>query len=159
MDINQIIILIVAALFLFNGGKVLVGLVENLAYFQMSKNWPSVTGKVTKSEIRTVYVRGRNGVQTKFLPDVTYSYSINLEPFTSTRIFWGTPISKEHLETNQIVERFPTDSNVTIYYHPDKPHKSVLDRNETNLLWSGLFVSMTMLIGGIIFVTLYFYTR
>ena len=148
MDTKEIFALILAVVFLFNGGKVLVGVIEHFAYFQMSKNWPSVSGKVTKSEIRPVYVRGRSGVKTLFLPDVTYSYSVNLEPFTSTQIFWGKPNSKEYPKIAQIVESFPIESNVTVYYHPEKPYKSVLDRNETKLLWSNFFVSMPMLILG-----------
>ncbi|MCP4143625.1 MAG: DUF3592 domain-containing protein [Chloroflexi bacterium] len=152
METNDIFYLVLAALSLFNGGKVLIGFIEHFIYFQMSKKWPSVTGKVTKSEIKKVSVQVGNRVTTQFLPDVTYSYSVNLEPFTSTQIFWGKPTSKEYPKISGIVERFPIDSIVTIYYHPDKPFKSVLDRNETSLLRSNFFASTPMLILGIIFI-------
>lgn len=104
--------------------------------------WPSVTGQVTAVETDTVWLAGRfprmvNAVR------VVYEYRVGDELFSSDQVNNNAvPVEVESLEGARLLATYPAGAAVTVYYDPDDPAQSVLERAPT----SGAFMAgLTML--------------
>lgn len=88
-----------------------------------SDSWPKVQGVITKSEIKNVLV-GR----TQFKPLVEYTYTVNGSDYSSNWINIGNLFKdrKGKNEAIEIVNKFSSNSNVSIYYDSNNPIRSVL---------------------------------
>lgn len=92
---------------------------------QAALNWPSTHGTVTKSRVQV-----SGGEYTTVTPHVEYQYDIGGTMYASTRIRAGDAImTKTTAESAyDIVERYPVGAEVVVYYNPDNPAESALER-------------------------------
>jgi hypothetical protein len=115
-----------------------------------SKNWPTVQGKITKSEFS---YRKRH-----YTPEIKYNYSVNGKEFTSEKIALGikdseTSISKVYSKS---LERFPKDKIVNVYYAPANPENAVLEPGINNGNFLYYVLSIVSALSGIFLITNYF---
>jgi len=100
-----------------------------------SRNWPITEGKVVHS-----------GVQAH--------HSTDDEGDTST--IQGTRRSFTDMRTNsvrraeQILARYPQDSSVTVYHHPDEPSLSVLEPGVEWWMYALMLIVLGLLVFGIL---------
>jgi hypothetical protein len=92
-----------------------------------SYRWPHVTGRIISSVARSKLMRGRHGGE--FLanwPDVHYEYVQGDRRFISDRImFTHRGFSKS--ATRRLVEKYPVDKVISVYFDPRNPESAVLE--------------------------------
>ena len=92
---------------------------------QASQNWVATTGKVIKSRVEVT-----GGDEASVDPRVIYEYTVAGQQYQGGQIragdqFWYVRSSQEAYE---IVDRYPEGAMVTVYYDPDNPGESSLER-------------------------------
>ncbi len=104
------------------GGVIAGSVLVDLRTAKRSAAWPQVKGKVLTSRVSR-----REG---SYSVRLEYEYAVDGVQYTSDRIKFGATVTvgsgKE--EANAITERYPVGSEVTVYYDPHKPSRSVLER-------------------------------
>lgn len=89
-----------------------------------SASWPTAEGRVTKSEV-TYSTDSDNG--DSYSPKITYSYKVNNTNFINSTIKFGENSYSSRNKANGIAAGYPVGKNVTVYYDPKKPERSVLE--------------------------------
>ena len=115
-----------------------------------SESWPSTTGVVIESKLssRRVTGSGKNaGSHTKYFPVVKYTYEFNGTAFTGDRIRIGGQEGDE-AEMRSILDQYPVDSEVTVFYSPEAPEQSVLRTGTSGGTYIALISGITMLVIG-----------
>jgi hypothetical protein len=86
----------------------------------------------------------------------TYGASIQYEYNVSGQEIQGTRRSFTDMRTNsvrraeQILARYPQDSSVTVYHHPDKPSLSVLEPGVEWWMYALMLIVLGLLVFGVI---------
>ena len=84
------------------------------------KQNPTVEGVIIKSAIEESNFDRRRG----YTIDVTYEYYVNGNKYLSNRICCGTSSNDS---SEEIVEKYPVGSEITVYYREKKPNLSVIE--------------------------------
>ncbi len=91
-----------------------------------SYNWPHVAGRITSSVARSKLMKGRHGEFITHWPDVRYEYVVGDRRFVNDRImFTHRGFSKS--ATQHLVEKYPVDKVITVYFDPKNPESAVLE--------------------------------
>jgi hypothetical protein len=90
-----------------------------------SYNWPHVTGTIISSVAHSKIMRGRHGEFIAHWPDLQYEYVVGDRRFVSDRImFTHRGFSKS--ETQRLVDAYPVNKIIAVYFDPKKPNSAVL---------------------------------
>ena len=93
-----------------------------------SYSWPHVTGRIISSVARSKLIRTRYGGQTAIhWPDVRYEYFVGDRRFVSDRIMF-THRGFSESTTQRLVDEYPVDKIITVYFDPKNPESAVLER-------------------------------
>ena len=98
-----------------------------------SESWPTVEGKVTRSDIRIeereVERDGRTVRETHYIPIVSYHYTVNGLAHISNKVsFVEVSYDKTCSNcANAIRNKYPKDTIVKVHYNPEKPNEAVLE--------------------------------
>jgi len=108
-----------------------------------AKSWPTTEGTVTSSQVEW---------NSKYVPKVIYTYTINTEEFTSNRIrLTNFAHYKKKEDAAKVSDKYPVDSKVTVYYNPNKPDEAILDPGikgeHVFMFLIGLLIFLAPLIG------------
>ncbi len=141
--------IILGLLFIVIGGFVFFmwGL-PPMQYANTSKNWPSVQGKITRSEVDTYMKDG----QTQYLPDIAYTYTVEGRNYTSSKVTVGDPPYTSNISpAKRLQAEYPVGEEVTVYYDPEVHSSSTLktgiQRNDIILaVGTGIFPFLGILI-------------
>ena len=91
-----------------------------------SYNWPHVTGRIISSVAQSKLMKGRHGEYIVHWPDVRYGYVVGDRRFVSDRImFTHRGFSKS--ETQRLVDVYPVDKIIAVYFDPRNPDSAVLE--------------------------------
>lgn len=108
-----------------------------------SRGWTQTTGRVETSEI---VMRSDSEGGTSPYPNVVYTYQVNGQPLRNDRIQPGGDVGG--MVAYKIQKRFPAGMQVTVYYNPQNPTESLLDRGVPGYvrwLWVALvFMNATL---------------
>ena len=148
----------IAFLFLFEGLRRIIHFIFWIFEWKRSQDWLETPGKIMQSTlISTLVPRGgrksRNidgsvRLVTAYIPDIAYEYRANVETFESRKIFIGQQFPSNFNIANEFVEKYPIGKQVEVFYNPEKPQVSTLERNRVKeLLWSFLSGVINILIG------------
>ena len=118
-----------------------------------TKSWPTAKGVIKSSdvhrEVRTSKNEetGQESTTTYFTAMVKYEYRIKGKKYTASNVsydyIYGIPESKYAGEATEIINRYPEDKKVTVYYNPDDPNEALLEPG-TSTTWKWTFI-----IGGV----------
>lgn len=103
---------------------VVIGLSRFLRGFR-SRNWPSTSGVITSTGIRSK--GGGDDSEVRYIPDL--EYEVESDSFVSTRDSFGGqgPGFKDRESARSwLEETYPVDAEVPVYYDPDQLDRSVL---------------------------------
>jgi len=89
-----------------------------------SASWPTADGTITKSEVSLS--TDADGGET-YSPEINYSYNINNTNFINNTIKFGENSYGNRRKAEVIAGDYPIGKNVTVYYDPEKPERSVLE--------------------------------
>jgi hypothetical protein len=125
-----------------------VGLFIIIKYFrdraklQASENWSKTTGTVTKSSVRETRSNDSDGFsESSYYPEVKYSYQVIGQVYEGNRIAFGAESGHKRKDgALSVLEKYAEGKSVTVYYDPNRPEDSVLERK----------LSKTILVIGIV---------
>ena len=92
-----------------------------------AKDWIMTIGKITHSE---VYISKSDGDFTAtYRPNIIFEYSVFGEKFICDRLYFGVKImsSGNLVNSRKLVEKYPVNKEVAVFYKPDKPKQSVIE--------------------------------
>jgi len=93
-----------------------------------SASWPTADGVVTNSGVsRSTDADGGDS----YSPEITYSYNVNNTNFVNSTIKFGENAYSNRRKAEGIAAGYPIGKNVTVYYDPEKPDRSVLEPGVT----------------------------
>lgn len=148
---------------LFFGFLIFLGLGVFMIYFWMnsmkeikaSKSWPSVEGKVISSTIEIKQQESNGKMINIFYPKVRYGYFVSGSQLFNDRISFGDYGSNKRKSARKICNKYPADLSVTVFYNPQNPSISVLERKGGLGNLVALAVGILFCLGGVLlFVTL-----
>lgn len=106
-----------------------------------SGTWPSVKGKVLKSEIlEHRYSRTESpGRRTEYRASVDYQYEVDGKTYFNNNISYKASKTSYSAVMTEL-QKYPENSSHIIYYNPEKPEESVLDpgMGSLNYIFIGL---------------------
>jgi hypothetical protein len=116
-----------------------------------SKNWPTVAGKIVSSSYlrKKTYAEVAGGGWMKeyyYEVFIKYDYSISGTIFTSDNIcFDKANIVNSSEEAIKMVEKYPKDGNVTVYYKPGNPNQAILESRDESII--NVYIQAIALLG------------
>lgn len=121
-----------------------------------SNSWPTTAGKMSHS-------RATKRLERHVLTDrmdwvhrveVKYEYEVDGQKYEGTNItaktaqmFYPTQGAAEMAARN-----YPVGSTVTVFYHPDRPHESVLENGGSMASYLPLIFGILLMVGGILMI-------
>ncbi|MBN2763381.1 MAG: DUF3592 domain-containing protein [Bacteroidales bacterium] len=94
-----------------------------LQYSGTSKKWPTVSGEITRSEVKV----WRSDGKTHYQPDIAYAYSIDGKNYNSSKITVGDPpLDNNVTPAKRLQAEYPVGKEVVVYYDPELPESSAL---------------------------------
>jgi hypothetical protein len=166
MNANTLTIIIVASItILFSGIGILLIMIyqRNKKKASASLSWPETKGTVIKSKIKeesSVFSddEGEESSQPMYSADISYNYLVDGMLYTSDQVsFAGKSSYSKREKVEEILAGFPEGASVSVFYKPDNPQESVLQRTAKGsgaLLGAGIvFLSigiLTLIVGIII---------
>jgi hypothetical protein len=91
-----------------------------------SSDWPSAEGQVLSSRVKVSHGSGAHG-GTSYSADIGYSYEVGQARHLASRVAYGDYGASLQGHALSIVERYPVDSHVRVFYDPEEPSESVLE--------------------------------
>ncbi len=116
----QIIILVAVTAYLFR---------HNMPVAHAEKGWLTTNATVIDSQVikRTRTHAKTHRINSTFTAKVTYQYQVDKQTHMGEFYRWVERGDSKKVET-LIAKHYPKDSAITVYYHPDKPQKSVYQK-------------------------------
>ena len=116
---------------------------------QASQSWPSISGEIVQAEVRTSTTHDDEGnVEYSYYPSVTYAYSVEGKPYSSSQIAFGGTIGyNQRAKAEAKLNDYPVGKPVTVYYNPEKPSEAVLERQASGARWLSVIGGILMTIG------------
>lgn len=112
-----------------------------------SQAWPSTTGIISKSELKSSTSRNDDGDETvTYYPAVTYDFTFEGHSYTGKKLSFGGVISKSNPASAQkTLQSYPVGAQVPVYYNPTDPSEAVLERTAAGMKW-GMSVGIICLV-------------
>jgi hypothetical protein len=92
--------------------------------------WPSVRGKIVKSEVEEYQERddddGRTTWHTAYRPAVEYAYAVNGREHRGNQINHAMTVSAGRGYAEKVAAKYPVGSEVDVHYDPNNPSTSAL---------------------------------
>jgi Protein of unknown function (DUF3592) len=114
-----------------------------------SENWPGVQGRIIESRVdkRTEVDYDSPADRTNFIPVVRYTYSLQGKEYTGERVAFGVKNTNRN-PAAEVVNRYPLDKLVMVYYNPEKPEEAVLER-ASGSGWLQIGIGVVLILAGI----------
>jgi len=103
--------------------------------------WKKTTGKIIKSHLKK---DNSTLSYDTYLPDVEYEYTVKGKKFTGNKIFISD-FESDRETIQQLINKFPEGSTVTVFYNPFNPSESILLRSYHSGMFIQLLVFFSML--------------
>lgn len=149
---------VIALLFLIEGLRTTSRFIILIFQWKQSQEWHSTQGKVIHSDLQGVLVPrgGRKShnidgsvrLVTAYTPNILYEYRAKAKSFQSKKIFLGQQFPSSLNLSNNFIEKYPADKDVTVYYNPDKPETAILERDRLKELFGYLVRGILFLVFG-----------
>lgn len=124
---------------------------RNILHGLNSRNWPSTEGKVVHSGVQSHQSMDDDGdISTTYGASIQYSYNVSGQEIQGTRRSFTDMRTNSVRRAEQILARYPQDSSVTVYHHPDKPSLSVLEPGVEWWMYALMLIILGLLIFGIL---------
>jgi hypothetical protein len=98
---------------------------EARALKEEAKNWASTTGKVVSSRVEV-----SGGDHTTVSPHIVFQYNVYGRDYSGSQIKAGDEhwASYNSRAAYDIVDKYPVGTEVNVYYDPENPEQSALER-------------------------------
>lgn len=116
--------LIIPILFAVIGAFIAYLGIRDLIRAKATVAWPTSPGKVLSSSV--VEKRDSEG-DLFYHAEVVYEFNVNNTTFSGKRISYGDYGTSNPSHAQEIVNRYPQDTNVTVSYMPNNPKECLLE--------------------------------
>jgi hypothetical protein len=107
-------------------------------------NWPTVEGKIVKSELKFESKGGENTEIMKCEPAIGFEYTVNSQNIVGSKIsFSKKPIDR--VEAQDIIDAYGVGEKVEVFYNPNDPEMAVLETSSNNVAY--YFIGAGLLVG------------
>jgi hypothetical protein len=118
------------------------------------RGWAQTTGRVIQSGVRETSVRVRRRTSaaryrqaTRYEPEVIYEYQTPGGIYRGDRLQQGYSVASSEADAAQRqADRYPVNSEVTVYYQPDNPTESTLSLTSGGGMWVMWGIALVMLL-------------
>jgi len=111
--------------------------IKNIIILHNQKTYPSVIGSVISTKV--FEIRGGDD-PTTWGPEVRYSYIVNGVTYESSNFcFTATGSENSWKKAKAIIDKYPVNGSVKVYYMPDNPKNSAIKLGRVNsyiVLWA-----------------------
>ncbi|HEX2622422.1 MAG TPA: DUF3592 domain-containing protein [Phototrophicaceae bacterium] len=116
-----------------------------------SQNWMVATGKVLAANVEARTSRsGTSGRSTSYYPNVVYEYQVNGQRYQNNRFYLGMQVGRgNYMTIQQRINNYPVGSSVQVYYDPNNPAQSVLERTSPGsrvLVFAVIFIIVILVV-------------
>ena len=119
-------LLFISCVFVVVGGGIFLFGVRSLLRAKESVNWPSTFGEIVQSSVESSRSSGSNS-STTYKAEVLYEYMVKAVTYNGNRVAFGDYGSSNPSHARKIVNRYPKDTKVLVYYMPENPEEAVLE--------------------------------
>lgn len=144
-------------MYLFGGFWIFAGLMglrnwySAVSFANSTKDWPSVTGRIIRSELSGSDEIDEGEIRKSYSPVVEYEYEVKGKKFSGDTISIVAHSTTEKSDARSIVNRYKPGSKVFVYYDPEDNCRSVLDPEAgVQDSMGGLIVSLALFVLGFI---------
>ena len=113
------------------GGMVLFTSLRSRRQAETSQSWQGTRGRITESRLDTRTTITDGIESTAYQAVVVYAYTVMGQEYTGKQVAFGVH-SATRKAASAVLERYPLDRQVTVYYDPQKPGQAVLERVSTS---------------------------
>lgn len=104
-----------------------------------SRRWPTTSGTVMTSRVTVSRSQDSDGSSsTTYGAKVAFQYEVEGEVYVGDTRSFADYRSGSSRRAHRITDQYPEGSQVTVYYHPRRPHLSVL---EPGINWSTFLIA------------------
>jgi hypothetical protein len=96
-------------------------------YLKRAHNWPSVKGRIVKSEVESYIKRDNGRDRTMYSPLVEYIYRVNDREYRSRQIRFSMTVSGGEAFARKEAARYPVGAEVVVHYDPDNFSSAALE--------------------------------
>ena len=120
---------------------------------EASQSWPAVPGQIISAEIKKDISEDADGyTTTMYKPIVTYSYNVMGQAYQSSKMAFGMTTSYGRTaKAQEVLDQYPLNSTVNVYYDPENPAEAVLERKAggkvLGLVIGILFLFLSLCVG------------
>ena len=120
---------------------------------EASQAWPSTQGQIESTEIKQNTSTDSDGyTSTTYKPLIMYSYSVMGQPYQSDRIAFGfTQSYGKTAKAQEVLNKYPLNAPVNVFYDPDNPAEAVLERKvgskAVGLVLGIIFLVLSLCVG------------
>jgi hypothetical protein len=108
---------------------------------RQAQGWPTVAGRVVKSEVEEFRDRTGGSSSLSYRAAVEFAYQVRGRDYRSNQIKLGVAVSGTKAAAEKVTAKYPAGSAVTVHYDPDNPGTAALE-NPTGLTWLILVVAL-----------------
>ncbi|MGJ8656430.1 MAG: DUF3592 domain-containing protein [Akkermansiaceae bacterium] len=105
--------------------------ISNMITAKESESWPSVKGVVLTSKVSV----NSDSDGTTYGADVTYKYVVDKQRYEGDRVAFGEVSTSSRNRAQKIVKRYRKGKKVAIFYDPNEPEVSVLEKGVSGGSW------------------------
>lgn len=148
--VGRLVLTLFMLLLLGVGGNLLLGASRELMESLEAMSWPTVAGKVTRSELKVenheIKTRSDSGIRRSvteetYTPVVDYTFEVNGIELHGSRIAsvrGGTLSDRASVEEK--LKKYSTGTSVTVSYNPDDPEQCLLEPGS----WGGFLLILAL---------------
>jgi len=134
--------------FLFPGVAVLCSGVVFYAMSCSTTSWPHVQGTIIESRYES-YVAGEGQTGTlRYSAIIKYKYFVSNKTYTGNRLYTFKIGTSNENSIKALCEQYKVDTDVTVYFDPNHPEKSVLIPGTPKGTWTFIYIGMTAILIG-----------
>ncbi len=104
---------------------------------RQSTQWPTVTGVITVSELGKHVDRDTDtgSTSTTYSADISYDYVVDDVAYVNGSVYFGSMQSSDPSTARLVLNRYPVEKRVTVYYNPARPQQAVLEPGIALVAW------------------------
>ena len=126
-------------------GVIVAALASRLRDVWLARHWPSTSGTVTRSQVRSHRQQASDGEHYESEPLVDYEYEVGGQHYRGSRISFA--VQSGGSEVLPTLSRYPVGRTVRVYYDPAHPGRSVLERDMPRVVYLGVGILLCFFLG------------
>lgn len=141
---------------MFGGGiALLIGIIfvgvswGDISDYLDSQNWVESRGGVYNNDIEVSYDSEDNSET--YRARIYYFYMVGDERYEGDRVKFGDDIyTGSRSAAQNVLDKYPIEAQITVYYNPDQPENVVIERSVTNAMMVFAGIGALLALGGFV---------